>query len=102
MAAAHLTIHFYHWNHICIFSKCALSYRQQYTTQIEHYDNVGAICDAIKRIDTILLDVVRDFWTYISMDYFKQKIKSTEVGSSAMPHKVNICILIYVLSYILI
>ena len=59
------------------------------TTQIEHYDNLAALCDTIARINTILIDFSRDIWTYISMDYFKQKIKSTEVGSSAMPHKVN-------------
>jgi len=64
-------------------------FRQQYTTQIEHYDGLAAICDAMKRINTILLDLSRDFWTYISFDYFKQKIKAGEVGSSAMPHKVN-------------
>jgi len=63
--------------------------RQQYTTQIEHYDNMGAIFDAIKRINTILLDLSKDVWMYVSMDYFKQKIKAGEVGSSAMPHKVN-------------
>jgi len=59
------------------------------TTQIEHYDNLAALCDNLARINTILLDFCRDIWTYISMDYFKQQIKSTEVGSSAMPHKVN-------------
>lgn len=59
------------------------------TTQIEHYDHLAAYFDAIKRINNILLDLDRDFWTYISMDYFKQKIKPGEVGSSAMPHKVN-------------
>ena len=59
------------------------------TTQIEHYDNLAAQCDAIKRINTILIDLCRDIWTYISMDYFKQVIKKDEVGSSAMPHKVN-------------
>jgi adenylosuccinate lyase len=63
--------------------------RQQYTTQIEHYDNMGAIFDSVKRINTILLDLCRDIWTYISMDYFKQKIVAGEIGSSAMPHKVN-------------
>ncbi|HTI11823.1 MAG TPA: adenylosuccinate lyase [Puia sp.] len=63
--------------------------RQQYTTQIEHYDNLAAHFDAIKRINTILIDFCRDIWTYVSMDYFKQKIKKGEVGSSAMPHKVN-------------
>ena len=59
------------------------------TTQIEHYDNIAAFFDALKRINTILMDLSRDFWTYISMSYFKQKIKKGEVGSSAMPHKVN-------------
>ncbi len=63
--------------------------RSQTTTQIEHYDNLAALFDALKRINTILLDLDRDFWTYISMDYFKQKLKEGEVGSSAMPHKVN-------------
>jgi adenylosuccinate lyase len=59
------------------------------TTQIEHYDHYAALCDAQKRINTILIDFARDIWTYISMDYFKQQIKAGEVGSSAMPHKVN-------------
>lgn len=59
------------------------------TTQIEHYDNLAAIFHAFERINTILLDLARDLWTYISMDYFKQKIKKGEIGSSAMPHKVN-------------
>lgn len=59
------------------------------TTQIEHYDNLASLFDALKRINTILIDFNRDIWTYISMDYFKQKIKAGEVGSSAMPHKVN-------------
>ena len=59
------------------------------TTQIEHYDYLAAMCDAMKRINTIIIDLDRDLWTYISMDYFKQKIKEGEVGSSAMPHKVN-------------
>lgn len=63
--------------------------RQQYTTQIEHYDLLAAQFDCIKRINTILIDFCRDFWTYISMDYFKQKVKDGEIGSSAMPHKVN-------------
>jgi len=63
--------------------------RQQYTTQIEHYDNLAAHFDAIKRINTILIDFSRDIWTYVSMDYFKQKTKKGEIGSSAMPHKVN-------------
>jgi adenylosuccinate lyase len=63
--------------------------RSQTTTQIEHYDNLAALFDALKRINTIILDLNRDFWTYISMEYFKQKIKAGEIGSSAMPHKVN-------------
>jgi len=63
--------------------------RQQYTTQIEHYDNMGAIFDCVKRINTILMDLCRDVWMYVSMDYFKQRIVAGEVGSSAMPHKVN-------------
>lgn len=63
--------------------------RLQTTTQIEHYDNMAAYFDALKRINTILLDLDRDIWTYVSMEYFKQKVKAGEVGSSAMPHKVN-------------
>ncbi|SFS87610.1 adenylosuccinate lyase [Sphingobacterium wenxiniae] len=63
--------------------------RSQTTTQIEHYDNFAASCDAFKRINNILIDLCRDVWTYISMDYFKQKITAGQIGSSAMPHKVN-------------
>jgi adenylosuccinate lyase len=63
--------------------------RSHFTTQIEHYDNLAAQFDCMRRINTILIDFCRDFWTYISMEYFKQKIKKGEVGSSAMPHKVN-------------
>lgn len=63
--------------------------RSQFTTQIEHYDNLAAYCDACKRINTILIDLCRDIWSYISVEYFKQKLKAGEVGSSAMPHKVN-------------
>lgn len=63
--------------------------REEWTTQISNYDNLGAIFDGMKRINTILIDLNRDFWQYISMEYFKQKIKAGEVGSSAMPHKVN-------------
>ena len=63
--------------------------REQYTTQISNYDNMGALFDALRRINTIMIDLDRDFWMYISMEYFKQKIKAGEVGSSAMPHKVN-------------
>lgn len=63
--------------------------RSQTTTQIEHYDNFAASCDAMKRINNIIIDLCRDIWTYISMDYFKQKITAGQIGSSAMPHKVN-------------
>ncbi len=63
--------------------------RSQTTTQIEHYDNFAASCDAFKRINNIMIDLCRDMWTYISMDYFKQKITAGQIGSSAMPHKVN-------------
>ncbi|HEY2721807.1 MAG TPA: adenylosuccinate lyase, partial [Chitinophagaceae bacterium] len=63
--------------------------RVQYTTQIEHYDNLAAHCDCIKRINNVLIDLCRDIWTYISMEYFKQKTRKDEVGSSTMPHKVN-------------
>ena len=63
--------------------------REQWTTQISNYDNLGTLFDALKRINTILIDLDRDIWQYISMNYFKQKIKAGEVGSSAMPHKVN-------------
>lgn len=63
--------------------------REQWTTQISNYDHLGSVCDAIRRINTIIIDLDRDFWMYISMEYFKQKIKAGEVGSSAMPHKVN-------------
>lgn len=63
--------------------------RSQTTTQIEHYDNFAASCDAFKRINNIIIDLCRDIWTYISMDYFKQKITKGQIGSSAMPHKVN-------------
>jgi adenylosuccinate lyase len=63
--------------------------RVQYTTQIEHYDNLAAQFDCMKRINNILIDLCRDVWTYISMDYFKQKLRKNEVGSSAMPHKIN-------------
>ncbi len=63
--------------------------REEYTTQISNYDNLSAVFDAMKRINTIMIDMNRDFWQYISMEYFKQKIKAGEVGSSAMPHKVN-------------
>lgn len=71
-----------------VSNKLGLS-RSQTTTQIEHYDNLAALFDGLKRINTIILDLNRDMWTYISMEYFKQKIKAGEIGSSAMPHKVN-------------
>jgi len=77
-------------NFACQFVKQKLEiHRQKTTTQIEHYDYLAAYFDGLKRINTILLDLSRDIWTYISMDYFKQKIKEGEIGSSAMPHKVN-------------
>jgi len=63
--------------------------RLKYTTQIQHYDNLAAIFDALARINTIFIDFARDIWTYIMLDYFKQKVLAEEVGSSAMPHKVN-------------
>ncbi|MFW5570878.1 MAG: lyase family protein, partial [Prevotella sp.] len=63
--------------------------REQWTTQISNYDHLGSVFDALRRINTIIIDMDRDFWMYISMEYFKQKIKAGEVGSSAMPHKVN-------------
>ncbi len=73
-----------------LFTKLHLGLeRQKFTTQIEHYDNLAAIFDAMSRINTILIDLCRDMWMYIAMDYFKQKIVANEVGSSAMPHKVN-------------
>jgi adenylosuccinate lyase len=70
-------------------SKSLGLHRQQYTTQIEHYDHLAAQFDNIKRINNILIDMCRDFWQYISMEYFRQQVKKGEVGSSAMPHKVN-------------
>jgi adenylosuccinate lyase len=79
------------WNKFAAqFQKEAFGLERSYpTTQIEHYDNLAALFDNLKRINTILIDLCRDVWTYISMEYFKQKIKAGEVGSSAMPHKVN-------------
>ena len=76
------------YTHLDVYKRQHLE-RSQVTTQIEHYDNIAAILDNFKRINTILIDLCRDMWTYISMEYFKQKIKAGEVGSSAMPHKVN-------------
>jgi adenylosuccinate lyase len=63
--------------------------REEYTTQISNYDNLSALFDGLKRINTVFIDLAQDFWLYISMEYFKQKIKPGEIGSSAMPHKVN-------------
>src|SRR5262249_35956618 len=63
--------------------------RQQFTTQIEHYDGLAALFDAMRRVNTILIDLCRDVWTYISLDYFRQRVKAGEVGSSAIPHKVT-------------
>lgn len=79
------------WNAFAVeFVEERLGLKRSYpTTQIEHYDNIASLFDAIKRINNILVDMCRDIWTYISMEYFKQKIKAGEVGSSAMPHKVN-------------
>ena len=79
------------WNKFATqFQKEAFGLVRSYpTTQIEHYDNLAALFDNLRRINTILIDLCRDIWTYISMEYFKQKIKAGEVGSSAMPHKVN-------------
>lgn len=71
-----------------VFEKLGLT-REEYTTQISNYDNIAAIFDGLKRVDSILIDYSRDIWQYISMEYFKQKIKEGEIGSSAMPHKVN-------------
>ena len=89
--AHHVAYPCYDWkafaNHF-VADKLGLE-REQYTTQISNYDNLAEIFDAMKRINTIMTDMNRDFWQYISMEYFKQKIKAGEVGSSAMPHKVN-------------
>ena len=89
--AHHVAFPKYNWKKFAdefVESKLGLQ-RQQYTTQIEHYDTLAAHFDAIKRINTIFIDFCRDMWTYISIDYFKQKTKKGEIGSSAMPHKVN-------------
>lgn len=89
--AHHIAYPDYDWNafgNTFVAEKLGLE-REEYTTQISNYDNLSAIFDAMKRVNTILIDMNRDFWQYISMEYFKQKIKTGEVGSSAMPHKVN-------------
>lgn len=85
---AYPTINWVEFGNDFVNNKLGL-HRSQTTTQIEHYDNFAALCDMFKRINNIILDLDRDMWTYISMNYFKQKIKEGEVGSSAMPHKVN-------------
>lgn len=91
MNAHHVAYPEYDWNGFAAsFVEDTLGLSRSYpTTQIEHYDNLAAIFDNLKRINTICIDICRDFWTYISMEYFRQKIKAGEVGSSAMPHKVN-------------
>ena len=89
--AHHVAFPEYDWKAFgnkCVNEVLGLS-REEWTTQISNYDNMAAIFDGMKRIDTILIDLCRDFWQYVSMEYFKQKIKAGEVGSSAMPHKVN-------------
>ncbi|MEY4702189.1 MAG: adenylosuccinate lyase [Bacteroidota bacterium] len=89
--AHHVAFPKYNWKNFAdqlLHEKLGLE-RQQYTTQIEHYDHLAAHFDCIKRINTILIDLCRDIWTYVSLDYFKQKVKKGEVVSSAMPHKVN-------------
>lgn len=91
MNAHHVAYPTIDWNSIaCSFVNETLGLHRSYpTTQIEHYDNLAAIFDCLSRINTIIIDLCRDMWTYISMEYFRQKIKQGEVGSSAMPHKVN-------------
>jgi len=86
--AAYPTIDWKNFGNKFVDEKLGLE-REQWTTQISNYDNLAAQFDAMKRINTILIDFCRDIWTYVSMEYFKQKIKAGEVGSSAMPHKVN-------------
>ena len=87
-AVAYPTIDWKSFGNHFVLDKLELQ-REQWTTQISNYDNLAAQFDAMKRINTILIDLCRDIWTYVSMEYFKQKIKAGEVGSSAMPHKVN-------------
>ncbi|MBQ7222669.1 MAG: adenylosuccinate lyase [Bacteroidales bacterium] len=90
MNAHHVAYPAVNWNAFAESYVASLGLRRSYpTTQIEHYDNLAAIFDNLRRINVILIDLSRDIWMYISMDYFKQKIKAGEVGSSAMPHKVN-------------
>jgi len=89
--AHHVAFPMYDWRDFgCRFVSESLGLeREEYTTQISNYDCLGAVFDAMKRINTIIIDLDRDFWQYVSMEYFRQKIKAGEVGSSAMPHKVN-------------
>ena len=91
MNAHHVAYPSMDWNGFAAhFVESILGLKRSYpTTQIEHYDNLDALFDNLKRINTILIDLCRDIWTYISMEYFRQKVKAGEVGSSAMPHKVN-------------
>ncbi len=91
MNAHHVAYPSIDWNSFAVhFVEEILGLKRSYpTTQIEHYDNLAALFDNLKRINTILIDFCRDIWTYISMEYFRQKVKAGEVGSSAMPHKVN-------------
>ena len=89
--AHHVAYTQYHWQkfgHRFVEETLGLK-REAWTTQISNYDNLAALCDGLRRIDTILIDLCRDMWQYISMEYFRQKIQEGEVGSSAMPHKVN-------------
>ena len=89
--AHHVAFPQYDWKTICnkfVAERLGLE-REEFTTQISNYDGLGEVFDAMKRINTVIIDLDRDFWQYISMNYFKQKIKEGEVGSSAMPHKVN-------------
>ncbi len=89
--AHHVAYPSYDWKAFgdCFVSEKLGLEREQFTTQISNYDHLGGVFDALRRINTIIIDLDRDFWMYISMEYFKQKIKAGEVGSSAMPHKVN-------------
>lgn len=91
MNAHHVAYPSIDWNDFAVhFVEDILGLKRSYpTTQIEHYDNLAALFDNLKRINNILIDLCRDIWTYISMEYFRQKVKAGEVGSSAMPHKVN-------------
>jgi len=91
MNAHHVAYPSIDWNDFAVhFVEDILGLKRSYpTTQIEHYDNLAALFDNLKRTNNILIDLCRDIWTYISMEYFRQRVKAGEVGSSAMPHKVN-------------